>query len=170
MMVVVAIMGMLGAMAMVEAVTARRSMQADGAMRLVMAQLSTARERAITERRYMEVTFVGVNWVRTMRREVPAGTTVLTNVALEGNAQFTDPAGIADTPDAFGNGAAVSFASAPFMFSTDGSLIDNNGTPVNGTIFLAIANQPGSFRAVTVLGSVGRVRAYRWTGAQWNRV
>lgn len=171
MMVVVAIMGILGSMAMIEAITARRAMQADSGMRLVMAQLNTARERAITERRYMQVNFLGVNSVQVTRMEVPAGATVLTTVWMEGNVEFTDLTAVSDTPDAFGNEAPVSFGGVPaIMFGTDGSLIDNTGTPVNGTIFLAIANQPESYRAVTILGSVGRIRAYRWSGMQWNRV
>lgn len=171
MMVVVAIMGILGSMAMIEAMIARRAMQADSGMRLVMAQLNTARERAITERRFMQVNFLGVNSVQVTRIEVPAGTTVLTTVWLEGKVEFSDLTAVADTPDAFGNAAPVSFGAAPaIMFGTDGSLIDNTGAPVNGTIFLAIANEPKSYRAVTVLGAVGRIRAYRWSGMQWNRV
>jgi len=171
MMVVVAIMGILGSMAMIEAITARRAMQADSGMRLVMAQLNTARERAITERRFMQVNFLGTNSVQITRMEVPAGTTVLTTVWMEGNVEFSDLTAEIDTPDAFGNEAPVSFGGAPaIMFGTDGSLIDNTGTPVNGTVFLSIANQPESYRAVTVLGSVGRIRAYRWSGLQWNRV
>jgi hypothetical protein len=56
------------------------------------------------------------------------------------------------------------------MFTTDGTLIDSNGSPVNGTVFLSIANVPKSARAVTVLGATGRVRGYRWTGLAWTRV
>ena len=62
-------------------------------------------------------------------------------------------------------GAAVSM-----MFNTEGMFVDNGGIPVNGTVFLLIPNQPGSFRAVTVLGSTGRVRGFRWNGGQWTRV
>ena len=60
------------------------------------------------------------------------------------------------------------------MFTTDGTLIDSGGTPINGTVFLSIQNQPESARAVTVLGSTGRVRGYKWvvgkTISSWSRV
>jgi hypothetical protein len=54
------------------------------------------------------------------------------------------------------------------MFNTDGTLIDTNGSPVNGSIFLSIFNQTGSTRAVTVLGATGRVRGYKWVSGPNN--
>ena len=66
---------------------------------------------------------------------------------------------------------AISFGTAlKIMFGPDGTLIDNNGSPINGTVFLSVANNPASFRAVTVLGATGRVRSYRWNGVVWGRV
>ena len=151
--------------------TVRRSLQGDGAMRVVMTQLNNAREMAITQRRNMEVQFVGNNWVQIIRDDVPSGTTVLTKVAFESNAQYSLVSGIGDTPDGFGNSSAISFGSATtIMFGPNGTLIDNNGDPINGTVFFSIARIPESFRAVTVLGATGRVRGYRWNGAVWTRV
>lgn len=170
MMVTLSVMGIVGSMATMQMGTVRRSMQGDGAMRLVMAQLNAAREMAITQRRNMEVRFVGSNWLQIVRNDVPNGTTVLMNVAFEGNVQYS-LVGIADTPDGFGNSSAISFGSAEkIMFQPNGTLIDNNGDPINGTVSLSIANIPQSFRAVTVLGATGRVRGYRWNGAVWTRV
>ena len=64
----------------------------------------------------------------------------------------------------------MDFGSAQTIaFNSDGMLIDGAGNPVNGTIFLMLPNVPGSLRAVTVLGSIGRVRGYRWNGTQWTR-
>src|SRR5215831_825543 len=89
MMATISISAIVGSMATASLVSARRAYQGDGAMRLVMAQLNTAREMAITQRHNMEVQFVGGNWVRIVRDEITPGvTTVLTNVALEGGAQF----------------------------------------------------------------------------------
>ena len=171
MMVTLSVMAIVGSMGTMQIATVRQSMQSDGAMRLAMAQLNTAREMAITQRRNMEVRFVGNNWLQIVRNDVPSGTTVLTNVAFEGNAQYSLVSGVSDTPDGFGNSSAISFGSAAtIMFATDGTLIDNNGSPVNGTVFLSIANIPKSVRAVTVLGATGRVRGYRWTGLGWTRV
>ena len=170
MMLVVCVIGILGAMAVLQIGAARPSLEADGAMRVVMAQLNTARERALTERRQVEVAFPN-DTIRLTRREVPNGTTVLANVGMEGGVRFTTFAGPSDTPDAFGNLGAISFgAAATVMFGSDGMLIDGGGSPINGTVFLSVPNAPHTFRAVTVQGSTGRVRAYRWNGTAWTRV
>jgi Tfp pilus assembly protein FimT len=170
-MVTMCVMGIVGSMATMQVGTVRRSMQGDGAMRVVMTQLNTAREMAMTQRRNMEIRFVGSNWLQIVRSDVPAGTTVLTGIPLESNAQYALVPGVVDTPDAFGNGAAISFgAAAQIMFAPNGTLIDNNGSPVNGTVFVSIANSQASLRAVTVLGATGRIRGYRWNGAVWSRV
>jgi Tfp pilus assembly protein FimT len=170
-MVTLSVMGIVGSMATMHIGTVRRSMQGDGAMRTVMTQLNTAREMAITQRRNMEIKFVGNNWLQIVRNEVPSGSTLLTAVAFESNAQYALVSGIADTPDGFGNSSAISFGTAvKIMFGPNGTLIDNTGAPVNGTVFLSIANVPESLRAVTVLGATGRVRSYRWNGNAWTRV
>ena len=166
-MVTISITAVVGSMATANMVRARRSVQGDGAMRIVMSELNLAREMAITQRHLMEVQFVGANWVRIVRHETPGNaTTVVSSVALESGANFALTGGVPDTPDAFGAAAAVSFGAAQtVMFGTDGTLIDTNGSPVNGTVFLSIANLPESTRAVTVLGSTGRVRGYKWAAA-----
>ena len=172
MLAVLAVIGIVGSMATMQIGTVRRSLQGDGGMRMVMAQLNSARELAISQRRNMEVKFLGTNWLQIVRNNVPSGTTVLTDAAMEGNVQYSLVSGVTDdTPDAFGNGTAISFGSAAtIMFAPDGSLIDNEGSPINGTVFLAIPNISESFRAVTVLGATGRVRGYRWNGRVWTRV
>jgi len=173
MLLVVAILGVVGAMGAAQIAETRRSMQGDGAMRLVMSQFNTAREMAVTQRRTMEMKFVGTNWMQIIRHEVPAGTTTLMSQAFEGNVIYLIvPSVTADTPDGFGNSQALAFGSATtaVMFSTDGTLIDQSGNPLNGTVFLAVTNVPKSQRAVTVMGATGRVRGYRWNGFGWTRV
>jgi prepilin-type N-terminal cleavage/methylation domain-containing protein len=174
MLVAVAIIGILTSMAVVQIGAVRPGMQADGAMRVVMSQLNSARETAISQRRRVEVSFndVGENsWVRVTRHELPNGTTVLMDVPFEGGVRYGLWPGVQDTPDAFGNISAINFGAAiTVMFNTEGMLVDNAGMPVNGTVFMRIPGQPGSYRAVTVLGSTGRVRGFRWNGGQWTRV
>lgn len=170
MMLVVCVMGIIAAMATLQIGSVRPGMQGDGAMRTVMAELNGAREMAIAQRRFMEISFVGTNRIQVIRHDLPNGTTTLRDVAFESGIQYGLISGIGDTPDAFGNGSATSFGSATsIMFSTDGSLIDSAGAPVNGTVFVAIPNVHLSFRAVTVLGTTGRVRGYKWTGSQWRQ-
>jgi Tfp pilus assembly protein FimT len=171
MMVLVAIVGVLTSMTVIQIGAVRPGMQADGAMRVVMAQLNSARETAVAQRRLVEVTFSNGSWVRVTRRNLPNGTTVLSDVPFEGGVQFGLLPNVPDTPDGFGNAQPVSFgAAAQVMFNTEGVLVDSGGLPINGTVFLMIPNQPTSFRAVTVLGTTGRVRGFRWNGGQWTRV
>lgn len=171
-MIVIAVMAIVSSMATMQLVTVRRSLKGDGAMRVVMAQLTTAREMAITQRRNIEVQFPTDNWMQLVRHEVPSGTSVVTNIALEGSARFAVVAGVPDIPeDANGNATAVSFGTTPaIMFTPSGSLVDSAGAPLNGTIFVSVAGVPESARAVTVLGAVGRVVGYRWNGREWKRV
>jgi Tfp pilus assembly protein FimT len=143
---------------------------ANAAMNQTMAQLQTGRELAIAQRREFQVAFVGDNQIQLTRVEEPAGagTTVLSAVTLDNNVQFHQFDGIPDTPDSLGAGAAISFGGLDTLtFLSDGTLVDAQGNPLSGTVFLGLADHPETARAVTVLGATGRVRSYRWTGTSW---
>lgn len=89
---------------------------------------------------------------------------------------------VPDTPDAFGNSKPTCFTSqngtfeslagnaSIAKFAPDGTLVDWNGRTTNGTVFTGIPNTPTAARAITILGSTGRVRGYRWDGRQWVKV
>lgn len=169
-MMVLGVMGVVSSIALVQIGNARPAMKGNGAMRVVMSEVTQARETAISQRRYVQINFINNSEVQLVRQEVPAanGTTVLADIPLEGGVVFTLLAGIGDTPDAFGASKAVDFGSATsVMFNTDGMLIDNTGATVNGTVYMAMPSQPQSYRAVTILGSTGRIRGYRWDGGKW---
>lgn len=174
MLLVVGILGIVSAISLIQIGNAQPALKGDGAMRAVMAQLNTARELSITQRRVISVTFTNGKLIELVRVNIPAadGTTVLASTPLEGGVQFALSPGLPDTPDAFGNSSAVSFGTATSVaFNSDGTFISNTGNPVNGTVFLTIPNQSKlSSRAVTVLGATGRVRGYKWDGSKWVRV
>ena len=164
-------MGLVSAIAIVQVGRAQLSIKGDSGMRVIVAQLNLAREMAIAQRRDMQVQLLGTNAVRIVRNNVPAGTTTMASMVLEGNVTFTLVPGVPDTPDAFGRNAAVDFGgAAPIFFSSEGMLVDGAGNPINGTIFLSISGLATSVRAITVLGATGRVRGYRWNGFQWTRL
>lgn len=167
---VIGLMGILSSMAVMQVNALRPVLIGDGGMRMISAELTYAREMAIAQRRQIEISFVG-NAIRVTRREVPNGTTLLREVPFESGVTFSIPQGTPDTPDRFGNDAATTFSgAATVMFTTDGSLISNTGTPVNGSIYMLAPGEMQSLRAVTILGTTGRVRSYRWTGTAWRRV
>jgi prepilin-type N-terminal cleavage/methylation domain-containing protein len=170
MMMTVGIMGIVASMAVIQIGQSQPALKGDGGLRLVMSQLNTARELAITQRRYMRVTFTNPNQLQIIREEAPGpATTVISSVLIEGGVTFGLIAGLPDTPDAFGRNAAVDFGSATQLkFGPDGTFVNQVGQSLNGSVFVALPNLPLSARAVTVLGSTGRVRGYKWDGAHWN--
>jgi prepilin-type N-terminal cleavage/methylation domain-containing protein len=170
MMMAMGIFGVLSAMAVVQIGQARPGITGDGAMRVAMSQMRQARELAITQRRFMRVTFdVANNQVQVIREEVPGNAlTTLSSVPFEGGVVYTLVAGVPDTPDAFGRNGAVDFGNAQLIrFGPEGTLVNQAGANLNGSIFLAMPNIKLSSRAITVLGSTGRIRGYRWDGAKW---
>jgi type II secretory pathway pseudopilin PulG len=169
---IVSIMSVVTAISVFQLGSAQPWLKGDGAMRVVMGQIRTARELAITQRRYIRVTFANPDTVQLVREEVPGpATTVLTTIGLEGGMVYTLVPGLPDTPDAFGNPSAIAFGAAVnIKFSPDGTLVNQDGESINGTVFLALAGISRSARALSVLGSTGRIRAYRWDGSNWRLV
>lgn len=172
MLLIVAIMGVLSAVAGLQMVTARPAMKGDGALRMVMSQIRMARELAITQRRYMRVTFIDPDVIEIRREEVPGpSTTIVSTTMIEGGVYYSLIDGVPDTPDMFGRTSAVHFGSVTnIKFSPDGTLVNQDGQSINGSVFLAMPEAERSARAITILGSTGRVRGYRWDGNNWKLV
>jgi prepilin-type N-terminal cleavage/methylation domain-containing protein len=169
-MVTLGIAGVLSSIALFQYGQWQPSLKAEGALRVLMAQMNTARELAISQRRFMRVTFTNPNRVDIVREEVagPNPTTVIGTVFFEGGVTFALVPGLADTPDAFGKATPVDFGAATQVrWGPEGTLNDQNGNVLNGSVFISRAGMTTSARAVTVLGGTGRVRAYRWDGLKW---
>jgi hypothetical protein len=156
-------------MAVLQVGQAQPALKGDGALRVVVGQVNTARELAITNRRNMRLVYTADNQVQIVQENVPGpSTTVLSSVPLEGGVAFTLVPALPDTPKRFGNSAAISFTNAlEVKFTPDGKLVNESGAYLNGTVFLALPNQKLSARAVTIMGSTGQIRAYKWDGSQW---
>jgi prepilin-type N-terminal cleavage/methylation domain-containing protein len=186
--VVVMLILIISAMALFAYLPMLQDARFDAAMRQVVDQLRQAREYAITNRRYVQVTFptvvvAGSNQyqvVLVQRNDLTAGAgainPVLSTISLQYPAQYLVIAGSPDTPDAFGNAAAVEFeglSGGPvggMLFQSDGELVDGTTfQPINGTVFLAYPGKNTSSRAITVLGGTGRARGWKGTGTTWNR-
>ncbi len=138
---------------------ARASVAGNANIRRVEALLKLARETAINERRAVVVTFAAPNQVTLTRLNLPNGATLVGSGYLENNMSFMLFAGLPDTPDAFGRTAAVDFGPATqIMFTADGTLTDQAGTSVNGTVFLGQPGSPMTARALTVFGPTATLR------------
>jgi type II secretory pathway pseudopilin PulG len=170
----------------------QRAYKANAARDLVVTQLRYARELATSKRRNVRVDFTMPNEVQVTVQYLPgeaAGNPiapVFLNNADQGvstGAQFYLFPTLPDTPMAFGNTQAINLAQPSgggawgVMFTTSGALVGTsslaamnligNSNPVNASIFIGIPGTTTTARAVTVLGSTGRVRSYTWTGTQW---
>ncbi len=171
--IVVALVGILSAMAIPISRGFIRSSSADSSVVQLQAAIDVAHDRAVAERRNFVLTLTAPRTVQISRQEIDGagnvtGTTLVETYGLENNQQLLRFPGMADTPDAFGGATAINFTgTAPVMFTSDGSLVDSNGDVVNGSIFIGTPNEPMSARAVTVFGVTGLMRAWKWRGSQW---
>lgn len=171
--VVVAVLGTVAGMAMMVSPVYSKHARAEGGISQVVDVMRLAREVAISQRRNVEVRFVGLNAVQSIRVDIGAngaqtGTTILRTVELENGVQFRQEPGVPDTPDLFGMASATDFDSAgPWMFTSEGTFVGGTGDVINGTVFLAIPNQPNSARAITVMGATALIRLWHWNGREW---
>jgi type II secretory pathway pseudopilin PulG len=148
----------------------------DAAMREVLDTFRLAREFSIANRRYVQVSFPANNQIQVTQMNtltVGAGgiNPVLTTVTLAPPLVFNLD-GMPDTPDAYGNGGPIFFEGVlngpvgGMLFQSDGEFLDGTTLlPINGTVFLGIPGQQSAARAVTVLGTTGRVRGWKSNGA-----
>lgn len=170
--VVVGILGTLAAITIMVSPAFSQHAKAESGIAQAVDALRIGRETAISQRRNVMIEFIGLTAIRTVRQDIGAngvvtGTTVLNTVELENNVQFRLD-GLPDTPDGFGNGAAISFGSSPQrMFTSEGTLVDQQGDVMNGSVFLAIPGDPMSARAVSIFGPTALIRVWRWDGHAW---
>ena len=89
---------------------------------------------------------------------------------IPGSVIYTTFPGEPDTPDGYGNAGPIYFGgvnngpAAGMIYQSDGTFAAATGIPINGTVFMGIADQPTTARAVTILGTTGRVRSYHISG------
>ena len=148
----------------------------DASMRQVIAVFRQAREFAIANRRYVQVSFpannqIQVTQLNTLTPGAGGVNPVITTVTLAPPLVFNLD-GMPDTPDAYGNGGAIVFENivngpvGGMVFQSDGEFLDGvTFLPINGSIFMGMPGQQSTARAVTILGTTGRVRGWKSNGA-----
>jgi type II secretion system protein H len=172
-MIVLGIIGVMGAMAALMMPSTVRGVQADSGTARVAAALRTAREQAVSQRRNVRISFTNPNQI-VVERENGTGTGTVTyspiaTAVLEDGVKFAVFSETPDTPDAFGHASALAFGTATSRkFTSEGTFVDQNGDPLNGTIYLGRAQDGvASARAVTIFGPTALIRQWRWDGAHW---
>ena len=167
-MVALSLLGIIGGMAVVSVQGALTTARGDTAAHQVASVLRLGRDTAIAQRRRVDVVFVQPNRVQLVRNNLPNGTTLITDVALENGAIFQLDPSLPEAEPGFGRSAAIDFANAAVVrFMPDGTLSDGASVPINGTVYLGMPGQKLGARAVTVTGTTARSQPYRWTGSRW---
>jgi len=176
--VVVAIAMVIAGIAIIQSRPGVMQIRANTAKDLVQGSLRRARETAISDRRSVKVEFLvnppanpAGSYVRLTRLGGGIGPdTVIVMISIPGSVIYTTFAGEPDTPDGFGNGGPIYFGgvnngpAAGMIYQSDGTFAAATGIPINGTVFMGVAGEPTTARAVTILGSTGRVRSYHISG------
>jgi len=185
-MIIVGITSVLMGMAVVVMPGMVKQAKADASTEGIVSTLRLARDRAIAERRNMDLVFVHPNRLKVVREEIiynsvtgtwsssPSGVTnpTLIDTTLEGNQKFVylntgdtdDHFGLTNKPLAFGTLVA---ATPTIMFTSEGTLVDAAGDATNGTIFLGTGVDVLTARAVTIFGDTGLVKVWKWDGRRW---
>lgn len=177
MVLVVAILMILMGIAVVQSFGSLEGYQANSAQDIVVSQLRVARQLAISQRRYVTITFNTASNPQSMTYQVQPRQgsgdppVAAVTVTLPRQTQFLQE-GVGDTPMGFGtcggsNGiciGSVGGGPAIMQFTSTGQFTDGTGVnTLNGTVFVGIPNQKATARAVTILGSTGRVRQYTYS-------
>lgn len=184
-MIVIVVSLVIAAMAIVQLQPTLSNARADSATRQMIDQLRQAREYAVTNRRYVQITFPVVvvggqteyEIQMTIKNSLTAGAgadVALEPVPIQPPMTFYLNPKFPDTPDAFGNANAIDFGGlaggppAGMLFQSDGELVAGaTYLPINGTVFMGVAGRPNLTRAATVLGTTGRVRGWKYPSGAW---
>jgi prepilin-type N-terminal cleavage/methylation domain-containing protein len=177
--IVIGVMSILAAITLIKSFGTMESYRANSAMDVVISQLRVARQLAISQRRYVKVTFNTTTTPQSIAYQVQQGVGVnsgsngpTVTMILPNQTKFVMETGVPDTPMGFGTCSGSSpvciggVSCCPTTYFTPlGAFTDSTGnTLYNGTVFLGISNLPYTARAVTIMGSTGRVRPYTFIG------
>lgn len=139
--------------------------RSDSAEQVLLTRLRSVRDLALTQRINYRIDFSSPATLQEYR--LKGGTQLVETVTLPYGFQFTLFPNLPDTPDGFGNSSAIDLnggKDTSLIFLGDGSVVDTAGNPVNGTLFIGLPGNSSTARAVTILGSTGRIRGYRYDG------
>jgi type II secretory pathway pseudopilin PulG len=180
--VVVTIILIVTTAAIINMIPSLKTSKSNAALELVMGELRRAHERAIDERRIYRVTFVAPQTIQLEVGQLGNVATTITGSSptfVQAQAPLTLPVGIqfivvpgiptsaVATPDGLGSGAnAIDFdvenggAGTQIYFQPDGRALDGANRLNDGVVYIAEPTNLYSSRAVSLLGSTGRVKGW----------
>jgi prepilin-type N-terminal cleavage/methylation domain-containing protein len=161
-----------GAVAVMNISGAVRGSHVETAYQNTLDQLRFARQVAIDKRTVCRVDFTAPGTI-SVTQAFTDGTPVQTEtITLPLDVQYTIVAGMptppTPTPDNIGNGrVAIDFdqvksgGGTTIFFQPDGSALDSFGLVNDGVIYVARPGDLTGARAITLLGTTGRIRGWR---------
>jgi hypothetical protein len=168
-MVASAIIMAASAVALIQYRSVRQVLDADVALAAVTSQMRYARQIAIDQRRNVGIEFLLPGTIEVVRWDDAVNTTSMAVTPLPGGYTFSMPMGAPDTPDGFGNDAAVDFGADDVTggtFLADGTFVDVTNSILNGSVF-TMSQTAGTARVATLSGATGRTKRYAWVDAGW---
>ncbi len=181
--VVVSIILIVCAISITQLAPNMQQARVDAEMREVLGTFRQAREYAITNRRYIKLSFpttstIQAQQMNTLTPGAGAANPIIKTLSLTLSPPMVfNLAGMPITPDAAPPNGCATLAPCVFqciangpvggmLFQSDGELLDGaTYLPINGTVFMGYPGLPSTARAVTILGTTGRVRGWKSNGA-----
>lgn len=184
-MLVVALVGILSAIAVPQMIAQRRLLRAAGITREIVSQMRYARQLAMSQRQAVTFHYDDVTKQILIIDHNFTGPTVLAEPGFPNNADSavvstlplaTEGLGRAEItfgiPNGLPNGALGDGVSASNLtanntlnvtFQADGSVVDVNGNPQDQALFIFNSRAPqATAAAISVVGSAGRVKLWRY--------
>jgi len=161
-----------GGIAIMNISGALRGAHVETAYQNTLDQMRFARQVAIDKRTVCRVDFTAPGTI-SVTQAFADGTPIQTEtITLPADVQYTIVTGMptppSATPDNLGNGnVAIDFdrvaggSGTTIFFQPDGSALDAAGRVNDGVIYVARPKELNSARAITLLGTTGRIRGWR---------
>jgi len=172
MLVTLAVLMTAGAVAVMNISGAVRGSHVETAYQNTLNQLRFARQIAIDKRLVCRVDFTAPRTISVTQTFADGTVVQAETITLPPDVQYVVVAGMptppSPTPDNIGNGkVAIDFdrvkagGGSTIYFQPDGSALDAAGLPNDGVVYVARPNELSGARAITLLGTTGRIRGWR---------
>jgi len=137
----------------------------------VVGEMRRARQLAMDQRRTHAVAFTSPRTLTVTRIETGGNPNVQVSlITLSSDVSFTRNS-ISSEPDGFSTSGAFTFCGSggSFSFTPQGTGVDAANDLCNGVVYVGIPGRIETTRAVTLFGSTGRSKAFRYTqnGGTW---
>jgi prepilin-type N-terminal cleavage/methylation domain-containing protein len=152
--------------------SAVRAAHVEDAYQMILGQLRLARQIAIDKRTVCIVSFAAPGQISLTQAFADGTPVTTTTLQLPHDVSFLAITGIPNTPTTTPDGEGIGNRAIDFdqvgggggaavYFQPDGSAQDTTGRINDGVVYIAQSGQLMTSRAVTLLGTTGRVRGWR---------